>query len=269
MQVAIYQGPQTVSSVDTHMQIMTAQAGEAAAEGTDLLIFPEMFLTGYNIGPERTRELAQPADGEAAARAGAIARDNDISLLFGFPELADGRVYNSAILVDRKGELRLVYRKTHLFSDIDRSAFSAGDAPCDIIELDGLKMGILICYDVEFGENMRALALAGADFVAVPTALMRPYRFIPEKMVPTRAFENQVFVAYANRCDVEGELDYYGLSCIVAPNGDDLARAGAGEERITARFDFKAQEESRRYNTYFTDRRPELYQALTAVKDSG
>ena len=94
-----------------------------------------------------------------------------------------------------------------------------------LAEIDGLKLGILICYDVEFAENVRLLALQGAELVAVPTANMVPYDFVCRALVPVRAYENHVFVAYANRCGREGGLEYVGLSCIVGPDGRDLARA--------------------------------------------
>ena len=262
MQVSIYQGPETALSVKGHLTIMAQQAQVAAAAGSDLLIFPEMFLTGYNIGAKRTRELAQPTSGPDLQRAAQIASTFNIAVLFGFPELENNKVYNSALLIDKTGKQKLCYRKSHLFGDIDRSAFSPGDNASDIVELNGIKMGVLICYDVEFAENVRHLALAGADFIAVPTALMMPYEFVPTKLVPARAFENQVFVAYANRCDTEQALQYYGLSCICSPDGSDLARAGESTTLITARLNFEQQSASRKLNTHIADRRPELYKKL-------
>ena len=262
MQISIYQGPEVSSSVDDHLAIMLQQAKLASANGSDLLIFPEMFLSGYNIGAQKTRELAETSQGASLKKAAHIAATNNIAILFGFPELDENEVYNAAVLIDKNGHQLAIYRKTHLFGDIDRSAFSKGEIPSQIIELDGVKMGILICYDVEFAENVRHLALAGADFIAVPTALMQPYRFVPMKLVPARAFENQVFLAYANRCDIEHELDYYGLSCICSPDGSDLARADENEALITANLDFDHQHASRRINTHIADRRPELYKKL-------
>ena len=81
-----------------------------------------------------------------------------------------------------------------------------------------------ICYDVEFPEAVRALALAGAELIAVPTALIRPFDIVARAIVPARAFENQVYVAYAGMCGSEAGLGYCGLSCIVGPDGQDRAR---------------------------------------------
>lgn len=262
MQVSIFQGPETCGSVDDQLNIMQQQAQIAKTAGSELLIFPEMFLTGYNIGARRTRELAQRSDGKNLQRAAQIASRFNIALLFGFPQLDEDKVYNAAVLLDNTGGQISLYRKTHLFGEIDRSAFTPGDRLPDIVELNGVKMGILICYDIEFAENARHLALAGADFIAVPTALMAPYEFVPTRLVPARAFENQVFIAYANRCDVEGNLNYYGLSCICGPDGSDLARAGGNQAQITARLNFEQQRASRALNTHLGDRRPELYGKL-------
>lgn len=264
MRIAIFQGPERPGNITHNLERLATTARAAAERGARLLILPEMFLTGYHIGREATRRLAETVDGPAAERAAAIARETGVALLYGYPERAGEAVYNAAQLIDRDGRRLANHRKTHLFGEIDRNAFEAGQDGPTLAELDGLRLGILICYDVEFPENARLLALAGVDFVAVPTALMHPYIFIARSLVPARAYENQVFLAYANRCGRERDLDYIGLSCIVAPDGVDLARAGGGEELIFADLDRMRQSESRRINTYLRDRRPELYRPLAA-----
>lgn len=253
MRVALLQGPVDGTPI---LDQIEAAACEAARQGAGLLVCPEMVLTGYALGPERARALAEPAEGPAAARAARIARMHGIALVYGFPELAGGAVHNSAILIDRAGATRLVHRKAHLYGDLDRGMFAPGAAIGPVVELDGIKVGLLICYDVEFPEAVRRLALAGADLIAVPTALMAPYQDVASRMVPVRAWESQVFIAYANRADREGDLDYCGLSCLVGPDGIDIARAGTGPQLLVAEFDPKR---SRADFSYLTDRRAELY----------
>jgi predicted amidohydrolase len=172
-----------------------------------------MILSGYNIGPQAIAERAEASDGASARAIADIAQRHGIAILYGYPERADGHIYNAVQLIDRDGKRLANYRKTHLFGAIDRDAFSPGIDATVVADLDDWRVGLLICYDVEFPENVRRLALAGADFVAVPTAVMPPYDFVATHMVPTRAFENQVFVAYANRCASENGLEYIGLSC--------------------------------------------------------
>ncbi len=269
MRIAIFQGPEQAGTPQQTLDLLGRIAADAAARGARLLICPEMYLTGYNIGPDAARRLAEPADGPSAQSVRRIARDSGIAILYGYPERGvDGRIYNSAQLIDRDGRIVAAYRKTHLFGEIDRAAFAPGMAMPEVAILDGLKIGVLICYDVEFPENVRILALKGADLVAVPTALMQPFDIVARTIVPARAYENQVFLAYADRCGGEGELSYCGLSCIIAPDGTDLARAGRSEGLIIADLDIERLAQLRKLNRHLEDRRTDLYSAPTEVERS-
>ncbi len=245
-------------SVAANLELLAARAAAAAAQGARLLIAPEMFLTGYNIG-EAAWRLAEPADGAAARRAAAIAADHGLALLFGFPERAGAAVYNAALFVDRDGR-RAVYRKTHLFGTAETRLFRPGETRPPLLDLDGLRLAPLICYDVEFPEAVRAAVLAGAELIAVPTALMAPMRFVAETLVPTRAYENGVFLAYVNRVGEEGALAYVGRSCLIAPDGQALLRAGPDEEALlVAAVEPAAYAAVRAANPYLRDRRRDLY----------
>jgi len=129
-------------------------------------------------------------------------------------------------------------------------------------ELNGLRVGLMICYDVEFPENVRAHALAGTDLLVVPTAQMHPFQFVAESVVPVRAFENQMYVAYVNRTGPEGEFEFVGLSTLAGPDGVARARAGRGEELVLADADPVLLAASRETNPYLKDRRPGLYGSL-------
>jgi 5-aminopentanamidase len=260
MKLALYQGAGVSARPGENRAIMARVAGECAALGCGLVVFPELFASGYNIGDE-VLDLAERVDGDTAKALSMAASDNGIAILAGYPERAGDRVYNAAMLVGPDGALLANARKSHLFGSEEQRLFAPGES-LTLARLGDLSIGILICYDVEFPEAVRALALDGAALVAVPTALMRPHDRVAEKVVPIRAFENQVFVAYANRCGREGALDYCGASCIVGPDGGELARAGQGETLLTAEVDPVAYEHSRRDNPYLTDRRPGLYRRL-------
>jgi predicted amidohydrolase len=263
MRIAIYQGPAEAGSVARNLDLLKARAMEAAGQGARLMICPEMFLSGYNIGPEQASRLAEPANGLALTRVAALARGSGIALLLGYPERGeDNAIYNAVRLIGRDGRSLANYRKCHLFGDLDRDMFRAGESPPAVIELDGIRVGLLICYDVEFPESVRLLALAGADLVAVPTALMDSFEVVVRTIVPARAVENQVFLAYANRCGREGDLRYCGLSCVVGPDGADLVRAGRGEELVFADLDFDRLRAARALSPYLRDRRPDLYAPL-------
>lgn len=235
------------------------RAHEAADAGARLLITPEAFTSGYAVSDIEAQ--AQPIGGPWDHEVAAIAADAGLAILYGHPERAGSVVFNSATLVDQDGSVLARHHKAHLYGDVDR-VYQPGCSLDALADLDGVRIGVLICYDVEFPETVRALALAGADLVAVPTALMTPYEVVTRTLVPARAYENQVYLAYANRSGSEGTLTYCGESCVVGPDGVDRARAGSGDELLLAEIDTAALAQSRADNTHLGDRRPRLYGAL-------
>lgn len=264
MRLALYQCPPLPLDPEANLERLRQRATEAARHGARLLVTPEMFLSGYDIGPEAVRRLAQPADGDWAARIAGIAWEHGIALLYGYPERgADGALYNAVQLIDARGERLGHYRKTHLFGGLDRGMFSAGEDLSPLVELEGWKLGLLVCYDVEFPENVRRLALAGADAVLVPTANMRPFDFVCEVLVRARAYENQCYLAYANYCGAEGETRYCGLSSLSAADGSLAALCGREETLAFADLSRDLLDRSRQALPYLKDRRAALYGPLT------
>ena len=261
MRVALYQCPPLPLDPAANLQRLHQVALEA--KGADLLVLPEMFLTGYNIGTDAVNTLAEVYNGEWAQQIGRIAKATGLAIAYGYPErTAEGQIYNAVQLIDAHGERLCNYRKTHLFGDLDQSMFDAGGNDLPLVELNGWKLGFLICYDLEFPENARRLALAGAELILVPTANMVPYDFVADVTVRSRAFENQCYVAYANYCGHEGEIQYCGQSSIAAPDGSRVALAGLDEALIVGELDRQLMNDSRAANRYLVDRRPELYGEL-------
>jgi len=257
MKIALYQGPGRINDVDGAFALMAETATEAKANGADLLLLPEMYLSGYNIGPQNAQRQALPVTGLDAAQA--IAKTNEIALVFGYPERVGDAVANSAVLIGPTGDILLNYRKSHLFGDIDRSMFKAIGSTFALATLHGLKIGLLICYDIEFPEPARLVALQGADVLLIPTAQMEPYEQVAKFVIPTRAYENQLYVAYANHSGADDGLNYIGLSSICGPDGAVLAIAGKGEEIIYATINPTHHKTVRKTDPLLTDRRPELY----------
>jgi predicted amidohydrolase len=144
MKIAIYQCEGTPKNVEKNLKDLQRAANSAAEQGARLLICSEMFLSGYNIG-DAVIDLAETSDGQAAQRASNIAREANIALLYGYPERSGKSVYIAAILIDRNGQTLANYRKTHLYGSYENRLFEPGDALV-VAELEGLKIGILICY---------------------------------------------------------------------------------------------------------------------------
>ena len=242
--------------VDANFAELERAATTATGRGAELLITPELFLTGYDVGDA----LYTLADQPLLERARAIARDHAIALVVGLPEIApSGRLFNSAVFVDPAGAVLGRHRKTHLFAELDRTYFDAGDEAVSIVDYRGVRVAMMICYDVEFPENVRLAALSGAHLVAVPTAQMQPFAFVADCVIRTRAWENQVYVAYINHDGVEADTVYVGRSSIVAPDASVLDRLEHGDGLIYADIDASVVTDGQRINPYLADRRPGLY----------
>ena len=254
MRIAAWQALSTPADPTRNLARLDDISQEARAEGADLLITPEMFLTGYNLDADM-RSLAA---GEPLERARAIARRHHLGLVVGGPEIDGDRVRNSAWLIDDDGDVLAKHQKIQMFGPLDRRLFAPGEAPSSVANFRGVKIGLLICFDVEFPEHPRAAALAGAKLLAVPTAQMRPFEFVNDSMIATRAYENRVFVAYANQTGAEGGFDYVGRSVIASPFGETLARASDhDEELLLADLDLTLIERSRLDSDYLHElRRP-------------
>ena len=263
MRVALWQGPAETPDPEAGLAAVADAAARAAAAGARLLVTPEMSLTGYAIGADRVAELAEPVPGPLTDRVAAIAAEHGLAIAVGLPVRTPAGVANTVVVVDSDGSLLAGYAKAHLYGDVDRDAFVPGDVGVVQFRLDGVVVGLLVCYDVEFPEAVRAHALAGTELLVVPTGLMDPYGHVGTVLVPARAYESQVFVAYTNRTGAEGEFVYCGASCVIAPDGTELARAGRGEALLLADVDPAVLTASRRVNTHLADRHPELYPTET------
>ena len=254
LKLALWQCAPAPLDVPGNLARLEAAAREAASAGAHLLVCPEMIVTGYAIGAPAVQALAQAADGAWADAVAAIAQRHQLAVVYGYPERgANGRVYNAAQWIDASGRRCLNYRKAYLFGDLDRSQFAAEAQSARTFDFHGWKVGMLICYDVEFPEATRALALAGADLIAVPTANMAEYDFVARSLVPVRAYENQLFVAYANFTGPEGALQYGGLSTVAGPDGAPLAQAGREETLLIATLEEERLTAARRTAQHVRD----------------
>lgn len=258
--VAVMQGPAAAGSVEQNLTAIETAARESAAAGARLLVTPEMSATGYNIG-HLTGERAESLDGPIVRSIIQLSQRYSLTMVVGLPERESRRLYDTAVVVAPSGRVIARHRKVHLFGELDRDRFAPGDRLVTQFEYAGHTFGLAVCYDVEFPELVRAHADSGTDVLMVPTGLMQPYTVVSRILVPARAYENQLFIVYANRCGAENGLEYCGDSVIVGPDGADLARAGTAEELLLADLDAAALADGRRRNTHLADRRPDLYPA--------
>jgi predicted amidohydrolase len=263
MKLALWQTQGFPSDPTANLAALERTARAASTAGAALLLCPECWLCGYNIGDAVT-SLAEVADGNSAQHIASIAREQRIAIAYGYAERdsAGAGIFNSVQVFGPDGAMLAHYRKTHLFGAAERVAYIPGSCFAAPFEFGGFRIGLLICYDVEFPEAVRSLVLSGADLVLVPTALTDEYGTVPALLVPARAVENQVYVAYCNHAGIENGMRFLGRSCLVAPDGQPVVAAGVGDALIVGEISRSAQSEIAKIYPYRADRRPELYAAL-------
>ncbi|MEO1160738.1 MAG: carbon-nitrogen hydrolase family protein [Pseudomonadota bacterium] len=217
----------------------------------DLVVCPELFMSGYNVGSDLHR-LAEPADGEFARNVADLARHTGTAICCGYPERDGDVIYNSALVVSKSGETVCNHRKLAIPPGFEQNFFTPGNQLTSF-RLGGMNCALVICYDVEFPEVVRAACMAGADIVIIPTALGAQWDQVAHRVVPARAFENGCYALYANHAGREGDITYAGASCIVGPDGRDMARAGDRPQLITASLQACRVTAARRRLPYFAD----------------
>lgn len=194
----------------------------------DLVVFPELFLSGYTTAG--LDDLAVDPGGREVERVARFARDNSTAVVFGAPERFGDGYANSAMYLNRNGELGGIYRKTHLFGS-EREAYVPGDDLL-VVDLEGVRTGLMICFDVEFPEVARALAQAGADLFVTISANMEPFERDHHVFATARAIENGLPHAYVNLVGRSEEFTFVGGTMAVSSDGDLLAQTSAMEEEV-------------------------------------
>lgn len=202
----------------------------------DFVCFPELATTGYSLN-ERWAKFAEPIPGETTERLSKIASELGSYFICGIDELdrSTREIYDSAVLISPNGRLIGVYRKVHLWAS-EREYFRHG-TEFPVFETKFGKIGIGICYDIEFPEAARSLASAGADLLFFPSAQMTPMEKHVETYAMSRAAENCCFVAFSNRIGTERGTRFFGRSEIVSPQCKVLSKASPGVNVASATVD--------------------------------
>ncbi|OFJ51734.1 nitrilase-related carbon-nitrogen hydrolase [Mycolicibacterium grossiae] len=246
---------------------------QAAAGGAQVVVLPELVPSGYVFADRAELEsLAEPRDGATVAEWSDLAAAFGLVIVGGFPEAAGDRVYNSAVVVDPSGVLG-VYRKTHLW-DTENAVFDLGDEPPLVVDTEHGRIGVMICYDVEFPEWVRAVSLAGADLLCAPVnwpLLPRPEGERPIEMVKVLAGAgtNHMPIAVCDRTGTERGVDWIGGSVITDADGYPSVVAQFGHAgNVSADIDLAASRDKtfNGHNDSHGDRRVELYRR-TALLD--
>jgi len=243
-----------------------------ASGGVRLSVFPECAATGYCFDSlEEGRQHGETLEGGSVETLAAACRAGNTYAVYGTLEKTETDLYNAAVLVGPQG-LIATYRKVHLpWLGIDKFT-TYGDRPFDLHEVDGVRLGMNICYDSGFPESSRCLTLLGADLVVLPTNWPPGAECLAEHAIRTRAMENGIYYLAVNRVGEERGTTFIGRSSICAPNGDVMAMASAGHEEILiAEIDPERARRKRIVRSpgkhvidRVADRRPDMYGPLVA-----
>ncbi len=231
-------------------------------ESADIFVFPELAFTGYTFKKiEEIKSISEDVNGYSVQFFRRFCVEKKTNVVFGFVEKDGEKVYNSAILIKPDGSYR-IYRKTHLFFE-EKLFFTPGDTGFWVEDVNGVKVGVAICFDWFFPESFRTLALKGAQLIAHPSNLVMPYCQEANKI---RSLENRLFIATANRWgeEINGEKKYKftGMSQLTDPKGNVVFRLepeGDYVKIIEIDENFAYNKQINNFNDIIKDRRPEFY----------
>jgi len=258
-----------IDDPDGNRRAVVDAVAAAATRGARLVVLPELVTSGYVFADlAEARSRSEPLDGPTVTLLTELSAAHDVVLVAGFCERSDGeRPWNSLVVLDR-GELRAVYRKTHLWGT-EKVVFAAGDEPAPVVPTSVGHVAAMICYDLEFPEMVRDVALRGAQVVVAPSnwpTVSAPPGERPPEVVKAQAAAavNRVFVVVADRWGHERGVDWIGGSVICDVDGYPAAGpAQGGEALLVADLDLERAGDKRlgAHNDALADRRPELYRS--------
>jgi predicted amidohydrolase len=258
LQAAAVQFNLALGNVDANLVKALAGLRQAQAAGARLAVLPEMWSSGYDY--RRLADLALRTP-DVIARLCDFSAESGMVLVGSLPEKDGDALYNAGCVIDA-GKVVGRYRKLHLFSTMGEDRFlTAGDHSL-VVDTSVGRLGVAICYDLRFPELFRKMALEGAEVICLPAEWPKPRQEHWRTLLRARAIENQLFVAAANCCGIQGKLDFFGMSLLISARGEVLAEGGETDVVLTATFDRAEKEEYRSQIRCFFDRRPEIYGTL-------
>jgi predicted amidohydrolase len=247
------------ANLDKAVRFLEQSSGRA-----DIVCFPELFTTGYHLGliDGDFYGLAEPIPGPTTELMGRKAQEHGLGILGTIVERdgADHTVlYDTTFLLNAEGRLLGKYRKSHLYPP-ERRYFRAGDQ-LPVFDLDGVAVGVAICFEHAFPQIFTTMALQGAQVVFIPSAVPTGFEYLLNLRTRARAQDNQIFTVGVNHVGREGDVSYCGLSQVVSPRGEVVARASpAEEELLVAELDFGLISKEREQEPVLRNLRPRLYQ---------
>jgi omega-amidase len=232
---------------------------DAVKDNPDVICLPETWNVGF-FPKDNLKDLADRDGVRAKEFLGNLSNKYSVNIVGGsIANIRGDKVYNTAFVFDREGQCIAEYDKIHGFSPSGEHVYFEGGSKLCTFEIDGIKAGIIICYDIRFLELVRSLALTGIEILFVPAAWPYPRVHHWKTLAMARAIENQMFLVAVNAAGTAGGLKFCGNSMVVDPWGEVLASAGDEEEIVTVDVDLSITQGIRNSINVFRDRKPEFY----------
>lgn len=266
MKLALVQFQSVLGDVEASMARALPMIDEAAAAGANMVVFPELFTTGYHldtVGPRMT-ELAEPIDGLRCARCRKRPAKTACISWLPSPFCMGFQAFRTTARCSSTPTARCRGRLTRFTCGaLERFYFRAGHE-FPVFDTEFGKVGIMVCYDMGFPEAARTLALKGAELIVCPSAWCVQDADVWEINAPARALENTVFLGAVNRIGHEGDdLYMHGASMVCGPRGGKIAQLGEEEGILYADLDFDEVRKNRVTSPYLRDRRADAYGEVT------
>ncbi len=226
---------QIVCDIDSNRSNLEKAASyvkKAADKGCRLVAFPEMIDTGYVMDNVRKNAGKRPGffyDGICS-----LAAANQVYIACGMSERVEDSIYNSMLVVDPSGREIAWYRKVHLFASkpvFEQNTFESGDRFVTV-DVDSIRCGLMICYDLRFPEQARSLMMDGAQAIILVSAWPEARKKHWDLLIRARAIENQVWMIAANRCGTDRDMTFCGSSAVIDPWGETIADSSQGSEEL-------------------------------------
>jgi predicted amidohydrolase len=241
-----------------NLAVVSEMTAEASRRGSKLVVFPELWSTGYDL--KRAASYATAVDDGIFNSVAELAREYAIDIVGSqLSLLGDGKFGNTAVYFDHTGDNLGTYHKIHLFGDMFEDKYLTGGSGLVIVQTSWGKVGLAICYDLRFPEPFRAYALAGVQAVILVAQWPWPRLAHWRTLLRARAIENQMFIIACNRVGQTRSADFFGHSTILDPCGEAILEAGEQVDLLTATIDLAQLPAIRSRMPVFDDRRPNAY----------
>ena len=264
MRLSLVQMP-NYGSVELNLNKSIRAIEEAARNGADLVLFPEVQLTEFfpQYPGRDVRKYEVSLEGNIVKAFCDACRKHVISAVPNLYLLENGRVYDASIFIDKYGKIRGIQKMVHVAQAeqfYEQDYYTPSDDGFQVFDTEFGKIGIVVCFDRHYPESIRTETLKGADLILIPTVNTKTEpSMMFEWELRVQAFQNSVILAMCNRVGIEGNMHFSGESIVIDANGDVLAKADDTEQIVYVDIDLQEAKKIRNAKSYTQLRRTEFY----------